>query len=143
MSKPVAPLSPKVPGAVGGGAVGALVCWLLGVFAFGAPIDAANATVAIAAVPWPVLGVVGLGLTALGGYLPRDLASTLFEGQVSEDHASYGNAMGNAGAAPAAGPTVAAIEPLTGDTDDGTADEPDADDEPARDPETGRFVAED
>lgn len=78
-----APLSPKVPGAVGGGAVGAFVLWLLGVFAFGGSMDAANATNAIAAVPWPIIGVVGPGLVALGGWLPRDLASTLFEQQAA------------------------------------------------------------
>lgn len=96
-------LSPKVPGAVGGGVVGSAACWALGVTAFGAPIDAAHATDAIAAVPWPLLGLLIAGLTALGGYLPRDLASTLFEGQATEDTTPYGAAMGEAAiTAPAA-----------------------------------------
>lgn len=116
MSKSTAPLSPKVPGAVGGGAAGAFVSWVLGVFAFGAPMDASHATDAIAAVPWPILGIVVAGLTALGGYIPRDLASTLFEGQQAEDTSVYGNVMG------AQAPVAVELED---DTDDGTADEPD------------------
>lgn len=86
-----APLSPRVPSAVGGGAAGAFVCWLLGVYVFGADNSAAAATDAIAAVPWPVLGVVIGGLTALGGWLPKDLASDLFQ---TDDTAAYGSVAG-------------------------------------------------
>lgn len=91
MSKTTAPLSPRVPSAVGGGAVGAFVCWILGVYVFGADSHAAGATDAIAAVPWPILGVVLGGLTVLGGWLPKDLASQLFE---ADDTAAYGAPMG-------------------------------------------------
>lgn len=93
MSKTTAPLSPRVPSAVGGGAVGTFACWLLGVYVFGADNSAAAATDAIAAVPWPILGVVIGGLTALAGWLPKDLASQLFE--ASEDTAAYGSPTGS------------------------------------------------
>lgn len=138
-STKTAPLSPKVPGAVGGGAVGAFLLWLIGVLAFGAASDSAHATDAIAAVPWPIIGIVGPGLVALGGYLPRDLASTLFEGQASEDPTVYGNAMG-AGTVTTAPPAAPTDETFADDPDDGTTSEPD-DDEQARDAR-GRYAAD-
>jgi hypothetical protein len=67
-----APVEGKVKaatvGAAGGGAVGAFVLWLLGVFIWGAPGDADSATLAISAVPAPVAGVVLLGIPALVAY---------------------------------------------------------------------------
>lgn len=61
--------------AVGTGAgavVAAFVTWLLGVFVFGASASAQTASDAIAAVPGPVVGIVGLVITVggslVGGY---------------------------------------------------------------------------
>lgn len=131
---PRRPVSPKVgSAALGGGVVAQFVLWLLNAFAFGGDMY----DNAYSAVPYAVSALVTGGIVFAAGYLPADEASALFAVHNTAQPAALGSgAMGT-------GPTVAAIEPLTGDTDDGTADEPDADDEPARDPETGRFVAED
>lgn len=96
-----APLSPRVPAAVGGSVIGSCASWALGVTLFGAPADAAHATEAIAAVPWPVLGVLIGGLTALAGWLPKDLASQLFD---AADTTGYGAATGAPAVATSAAP---------------------------------------
>jgi hypothetical protein len=74
-----APVEAKVKaatvGAAGGGAVGAFLLWALGVLLWGAPSDADSATLAVAAVPAPVAGVVLLGIPAVvawvAGYRAR------------------------------------------------------------------------
>ena len=73
------PVEGKVwAGVVGGGSGGTLatyVAWQLGVSLWHASSDAAAATAAVAAVPYPVLGlvylVVGIGGIFVGGYLTK------------------------------------------------------------------------
>lgn len=74
-----APVEGKVwASTVGGGAgatVSSFVLWILGVLVWGAPSNASSATDAVAAVPFPVIGVVGLVITVggvfIGGYLAK------------------------------------------------------------------------
>lgn len=115
MAKKNAPLSPRVPGAVAGGgvgtAVGYVVAWALGAFVFGVGDAGDKATAAIAAVPWPVLAVVLIivpGVCAwIGGYLPRDLASDLYEAQQADPVAEEAPMdFADAGAAPVVIPPV-------------------------------------
>lgn len=60
-----APIEGKVwsaaNGGTGGAVVGTFVLWLLGITVWGAPSDALGAVAAVAAVPSPVVGLVGLG----------------------------------------------------------------------------------
>lgn len=67
-----APVENKVKaGAVGAGAGGVaatFVLWVLGVVAFGQPVDAAAANDAVAAVPFPITGVVYGLLPLVGSY---------------------------------------------------------------------------
>ena len=74
-----APVEGKVwASTVGGGAgatVSTFVIWLLGVLVWGADSTAEAATDAVAAVPFPVIGIVGLAITVggifAGGYLAK------------------------------------------------------------------------
>ncbi len=52
-----------------GAAVSAFALWLLGVLVWGVPDTAARAGDAIAAVPLPVAGLIGVAITAGGGFL--------------------------------------------------------------------------
>ncbi len=66
-----APPEPKVTlGTIAGGSgaiLSAFLLWVLGVTVFDIPFTADQADDAIAAVPWPITGLVGLVLT-VGGY---------------------------------------------------------------------------
>lgn len=96
------PISPKVAGSTGAGSiVGTLACWVVGVAGFGAPADAAHASAAIGAVPWPIVAAIVALATFAGGYIPSDEASALF---AVEDPEQYDNAMGDT--TPAAGPSL-------------------------------------
>ena len=72
------PTEGKVWSAATGGTAGATLAafltWVLGITVWGAPSDADGALAAIAAVPWPVVGVLGLALTFGGGYISGWLA---------------------------------------------------------------------
>lgn len=72
------PTEGKVWSAATGGTAGATLAafltWVLGITVWGAPSDADGALAAIAAVPWPVVGVLGLALTFGGGYVSGWLA---------------------------------------------------------------------
>jgi hypothetical protein len=73
------PIEGKVWGATAGGTAGSIVAsfvlWVLGVTLFGVSTDALSATEAISAVPWPIIGLVGLGITVgatfFGGWLTK------------------------------------------------------------------------
>jgi hypothetical protein len=73
------PIEGKVWGATAGGTAGSVIAsfvlWVLGVTLFGVSTDALSATEAISAVPWPIIGVVGLGITIgatfFGGWLTK------------------------------------------------------------------------
>jgi len=52
-----------------GAIVAAFITWILGVTVWGAGFDATSATDAIAAVPGPVVGVIGLAITVGGSFL--------------------------------------------------------------------------
>lgn len=56
-------------GAAGGGVLGTFVVWLLGVVAFGGSADAAAVEETLAAVPYPVSGVVVPVVAAAAAYL--------------------------------------------------------------------------
>jgi len=77
-----APVEGKVWAATAGTGAGAivstLVLWVLGVTCFGVSTAAESAGQAVAAVPSPVVGAIGLGITVggtfLGGYLAKHTA---------------------------------------------------------------------
>lgn len=58
-----------VGGTLAGGTVASFLLWLLGVVRWDASASAVAADDAIGAVPWPVSGLVLLGVTALGTFL--------------------------------------------------------------------------
>ena len=61
-------------GAGGGAAVSAFLLWLMGCVLWGASWDSGGADEAIAAVPWPVSGLLGLVLTVAGSAIAGWLA---------------------------------------------------------------------
>lgn len=147
------PIRPKVLaatlGAGAGATISAFVLWLLGVLVWRAHGGAPSATVAVAAVPGPVSGVVllavTLGLTFAAGYTKSD--GTGADTAPAADPGAAGSAMGDwrkgAGSIPAEpapasepkGDGTATAEPepageLPDDTDDNTANQPDQPDQP-------------
>lgn len=72
-TKPARIVETKVlTGAAGGGAggvVGGLLIWLLGVYVWGGPADAANAAYTASLVPSPVSGTVLLALALVGSFI--------------------------------------------------------------------------
>lgn len=82
-----APTESKVWGATVGGTAGytisQFILWLLGVTLWGTSADALSATEAVTAVPEPVNGIVGLGITIagvfLGGWLAKHTPRVLEE----------------------------------------------------------------
>lgn len=56
-------------GGTASAAVTAAILWLLGVLVWHSPDDAGNAGAAIAAVPWPISGLMGFVIVGAGTFL--------------------------------------------------------------------------